>query len=71
MGHQTVKNYRKLAYTDWKLGVTKDVSGWALGAAVIGTNAKKGFWYVCEVSDANSCKKIGANTLVLSGSKTF
>jgi uncharacterized protein (TIGR02001 family) len=71
VGHQSVKNYSKLAYTDWKLGVTYDLSGWALGAAVIGTNAKKGFWYACKTSDANSCKKIGENTLVLSVSKTF
>ena len=27
-------------YTDWKLGVTKDISGWVLGAAYIDTSAK-------------------------------
>src|SRR4051812_24051947 len=27
-------------YTDYKLGVTKDISGWVLGAALVGTNAK-------------------------------
>ena len=27
-------------YTDWKLGVTKDINGWILGAAYIDTNAK-------------------------------
>lgn len=27
-------------YTDWKIGVTKDVSGWVLGAAYIDTSAK-------------------------------
>lgn len=68
LGHQSVKNYGKLAYSDWKVGVTYDLSGWAVGAALIGTNAKKGFWYACNTS---SCKKIGENTVVLSVSKTF
>jgi len=27
-------------YTDWKLGVTKDLNGWILGAAYVDTNAK-------------------------------
>jgi len=27
-------------YTDWKLGVTKDISGWVLGASYITTNGK-------------------------------
>ena len=30
----------KADYTDWKLGVTKDISGWVLGASYIGTNGK-------------------------------
>lgn len=71
LGHQMVKHYGKLDYTDWKLGVTYDLSGWALGAAVVGSNAKKGFWYACKSSDAGSCKKIGENTVVLSVGKTF
>ena len=27
-------------YTDWKLGVTKDLGGWVIGASYIDTNAK-------------------------------
>lgn len=30
----------KLDYTDWKIGVTKDVNGWLFGVAYVGTNAK-------------------------------
>lgn len=71
LGHQMVKNYGKLDYTDWKLGVTYDLSGWAVGAAFVGSNAKKGFWSACKVSDAGSCKKIGENTVLVSIGKTF
>ncbi|MBS1145618.1 MAG: hypothetical protein H6R14_3024 [Proteobacteria bacterium] len=28
------------SYTDWKLGVTKDINGWVIGAAYVGTNAQ-------------------------------
>ena len=28
------------SYTDWKLGVTKDINGWVIGASYIDTNAK-------------------------------
>ncbi len=39
VGHLNLKNGYKGDYTDWKLGVTKDISGWVLGAAYIGTDA--------------------------------
>ena len=46
VGSVKVKNYTTGArgtnpnYTDWKLGVTKDIGGWVLGASYIDTNAK-------------------------------
>ena len=33
-------DFTKANYTDWKLGVTKDISGWVLGASYIATNGK-------------------------------
>lgn len=71
LGYQSVANYGKLNYTDWKLGATYDLNGWGLGAAIVGSSAKKGFYYACKVSDSGSCKKTGENTLVLSVSKAF
>lgn len=41
-GHVGLLNLRNVHngdYTDWKLGVTKDISGWVLGVAYVGTNA--------------------------------
>jgi uncharacterized protein (TIGR02001 family) len=72
-------------YTDWKIGVTKDVGGWVFGAAYVDTNAKgscsaanPGFY--CFPNDLPSpavgtagikYKDAGSGTVVLSVSKTF
>jgi len=69
-------------YTDWKLGVTKDVSGWVLGASYIDTNAKGScapdaagltqfYCFGNSASGATKFKDAGKGTLVLSVLKTF
>ena len=40
VGHLKVHNFGEASYTYYKLGVTKDLSGWVLGAALVTTNAK-------------------------------
>jgi len=40
VGHLSMKNVNNGSYTDWKLGVTKDISGWVFGLSYIDTNAK-------------------------------
>lgn len=70
VGHQKVKNFSDASYTDWKLGVTKDVGFGTLGASYVGTNAKadcaKGEPY------CNAYRKdVGADRLVVSFGKTF
>ncbi len=72
-------------YTDWKIGVSKDVGGWVFGAAYIDTNAKGS----CNVANPGfycfpnqlpngglgtgtaSFKDAGRGILVLSVTKTF
>src|SRR5436190_24170619 len=39
-GHLKFKGMSNADYTDWKIGVTKDINGWVLGAAYLDTNAK-------------------------------
>jgi uncharacterized protein (TIGR02001 family) len=42
-GHVGQLNYKNVSngdYTDWKVGVTKDLGGWVVGASYIDTNAK-------------------------------
>ncbi len=68
VGRLKAKNYGELDYTDFKAGVTYDLSGWVLGASYITTNAKKE-WYYTAGSKGN--KETGKDTLVLSVTKTF
>lgn len=39
IGLLNLRNIHNGDYTDWKLGVTKDINGWVIGAAYVGTNA--------------------------------
>jgi len=67
-------------YTDWKIGVTKDVSGWVFGASYLTTNAKgscnfanPGFYCFSSQApfDVNRVRDAGRGILVLSVSRTF
>jgi uncharacterized protein (TIGR02001 family) len=52
--------------TDWKLGVTYDLSGWILGAAYVDTNRS----FTLGVASAEN-RDIANSTLLLSVSKSF
>jgi len=75
-GHLNFKHVSNGSYSDWKLGVTKDITGWVLGAAYVGTNAKgscsAGELY-CFPAQAGGTpsRDAGRNTIVLSVGKTF
>jgi uncharacterized protein (TIGR02001 family) len=67
VGYQKVKSWPAPwgKVTDYKLGVTKDLSGYVVGASYISTNRKNVFF------DPTSGKDIGKGALVLSVSKSF
>ena len=69
-------------YTDWKMGVTKDLSGWILGAAYVDSNSKGScstdvagntqfYCFGNSASGATKFKDVGNSTIVVSVSKTF
>jgi uncharacterized protein (TIGR02001 family) len=68
-------------YTDWKLGVTKDLAGWVFGASLIDTNAKgscnlanPGFYCFANSAPVNAGSKFkdaGKGVVVVSVSKSF
>lgn len=69
IGHQTIKHLSDASYTDWKLGVTKDVGVGVVGLTYTDTNAK-----TCGDAVASYCwnsKDVAKGTGVLSFSKTF
>lgn len=53
VGQLYYKNVHNGDYTDWKVGVTKDFSGWVVGLAYVDTNAK------------GSCNSTGVNPYCL------
>ena len=86
LGHLNFKNFHNGRsngdYTDWKLGVTKDLSGWVIGAAYVGTNAKgscspnvaglvQPYCFGNDAPGATSTKNAGRDTVVISVSRTF
>ena len=69
------KNVPDGDYNDWKLGVTKDLGGWILGAAYVDTDAK-GDCAVPELycfpnGNGTKVRDAGKATIVLSVTKTF
>jgi len=82
-----MKNMNNGSYTDWKIGVTKDIAGWVFAASYIDTNAKGNCsagavnQFYCFGNGSGSViagayvpdktKDAGRSTLVVSVSKTF
>ncbi|MRR50320.1 MAG: hypothetical protein EG825_05310 [Rhodocyclaceae bacterium] len=79
VGHQRVKNYGKLNYTDYKLGVNYDLNGWILGGAYVATSADSDFYRVTDnyggfatgVIPGAKIKDVSKDTLLFSVTKSF
>jgi uncharacterized protein (TIGR02001 family) len=72
IGWLKMKNYSSYYnYTDYKLGVNYDWTGWTLGAAIVGSNAKNDWYYVSGNKIPANFKNLGDTTIVLSVGKTF
>lgn len=65
-GRQRVKNNGSADYSDWKLGVTKDLGFASVQLAAVGTNASKAAY----ASPVNG-KFLGKNALQLTVNRTF
>ena len=89
VGHLYAGNYKyagttgnsDISYTDWKVGVTKDIAGWVIGAAYIGTDAAGNCGnaeFYCFYNSLNANGQVGSKSKdagrgigILSVSKTF
>jgi uncharacterized protein (TIGR02001 family) len=74
-GRTNFKHVSNGSYSDWKIGGTKDISGWVFGAAYVGTNAKgdcgSGEFYCFPNTSGTKFRDAGRSTIVLSVGKTF
>ena len=72
-GHQRVKNYTDASYTDWKLGVSKDIGYGTVTLAYTDTNGKlaDADGNAVYVFGTASPKKVAEGRLALSFLKTF
>jgi hypothetical protein len=70
VGYTWVANYDELDYLDYRLGIGCSLSGWLLGAAVIGSNADEDYWYAGP-NGSGEIKDIGEPTLILSLTRSF
>lgn len=74
VGHQKIKNFDLLSYTDYKLGVTKDISGFVFGAAYTKTNASDNNLYdatTLPTAPNQQKKDLRGGILAVSVSRTF
>lgn len=68
-GHQKIANFSKLSYTDFKIGISKPVAGFTLGAAFTKTNATDNNLY--HVKANGDDKKLGGGIFALSVSRAL
>jgi uncharacterized protein (TIGR02001 family) len=82
LGYLDFAKVQNANYTDWKIGVTKDISGWVVGLAYVDTNAKgncaNAEFYCFSNNVNNSGTQTGSKTIdagraiaVLSLTKSF
>jgi uncharacterized protein (TIGR02001 family) len=70
VGYTSVRNYSELSYADYKVSLSKEVSGFNLGLALIGTNADTTFYQAGDSAGQNP-QQVGKTTVVLSVGPTF
>lgn len=73
VGKVSVKNYSLFNYTDYKIGVTKEMAGLTWGLAYIDSNAKADVYRTVKLEGGgnNVVKDTSKGTAILSVSKTF
>lgn len=70
-GHQKVKNLSDASYTDWKVGVSKDVGFGVLTLSYSDTNAKKSMYTWTTSTTGSDKEKVADGRVFVSFSKSF
>ncbi len=69
VGHQKIQNFDLLSYTDYKLGITKDIGGYVFGAAYTTTNATDNSLF--DATNGVDKKNLRGGILAVSVTRTF
>lgn len=71
VGHQTVKNVGDASYSDWKVGVSKDIGFGVITLAYTDTNAKDWAYDWATSSSGTNFKKVADGRAFVSFTKSF
>lgn len=69
VGHQKINNFDALSYSDFKVGVTKEVAGFVLGAAYTSTNATDNTLYHVVINGED--KVLSGSIFAVSATRSF
>jgi uncharacterized protein (TIGR02001 family) len=70
-GHQTVRNYEHLSYTDWKATVTQEFDWFNFFVTYVGTNAKHAYYDVPDNAFHPKKRGLGVQGVLFGVIKTF
>lgn len=71
VGHQTVRNYEHLSYTDWRVTLTQEFAWFNVFVSYVGTNAKHDYFDVPDNAYHSSVRHLGAQGFVVGVIRTF
>jgi uncharacterized protein (TIGR02001 family) len=71
IGHQTVRHYGHLSYTDWRATLTQEFAWFNAFISYVGTNAKHNYYDVPDHAFHPRKHALGAQGVVLGVTKTF
>jgi uncharacterized protein (TIGR02001 family) len=71
-GRQYVRNYSRLSYGDYRVGLTRAFGDVTLGVVALGTDAEGRFYrYTPTTTGSSETENVARPTIVMSASKTF
>lgn len=71
VGHQTVRHYEHLSYTDWRATLTQEFDWFNLFVTYVGTNAKHAYYNVPDNAFHPRKRDLGAQGVVVGAIRTF
>jgi uncharacterized protein (TIGR02001 family) len=70
-GHQTVRHYEHLSYTDWKATLTQEFEWFNVFVTYVGTNARHAYFNVPDNAYDSRKRGLGAQGVVFGVTKAF